>query len=562
MNYIIFIAYKPYVMKKFIFIVTLLIIRNAVSAQTMQQAIQHIIEDNGIAGIQLVYTANGKTTAINAGVGKEGTKKNITINTIFRAGSLGKSVFAYAVMRLSDRGLINIDTPLLHYIGSYERFDAANVRFAKITARMVLSHTSGLEFYGDSTAKLVAEPGKVFSYSSEGYHFLQQVVEKVTGKPLEDIIQEQVFKPLGMANSSYLKSSKTDAAIIGDDDLEPNAAFSLYTTAADYNTFLEALLNHKDIKFATAQQMFSKQSDAQWLGHDTTKADSYIDWGLGVGLQQNERGSAIWHWGSVLVTFNSFYIAFPDTKQSLVYFINSVAGLRAANEIVNLLLGKQTTWATKWLQLGYDEPETMLKLHQAMRARGFAKAGLVSDHLKKQGRHFTRRDVEYFGNALLKQGKTAQSMAIFNQNTKLYPKDAAVYNNLASVYLKLGDKPSALKNYRRSYVLDTANTNVAYHIKALESRVALTKAHLTAFEGKYKLSIMDGIFMEVKLMGNGLTIEVPGGVKDAFFYPVSATEFLNDESGFTLKFNKDIKGNVSNILIHTKNTVDVWEWVK
>ncbi|TSD63416.1 serine hydrolase [Inquilinus sp. KBS0705] len=549
-------------MKKFTLVIVVCIICNMASAQTTQQAIRDIINDNGVSGIQLVYTAKGKTLAINTGVAKEGTAKTISNSTIFRAGSLGKSVFEYAIMRLTDRGLINIDTPLLHYIGTYKRFDSKDPRFAKITARMVLSHTSGLEFYGDTTSKLVADPGKVFSYSSEGYHFLQVVEEKITNMPLEDMMQQEVFKPLGMRNSSYIKSSKTDPEVIGEDDLEPNAAFSLYTTAADYNAFLQALINHTGLELATAQQMFTKQSNAQWLGHDTTEADKYIDWGLGVGLQQNEQGKAIWHWGSVMVTFNSFYIAFPDKKESLVYFTNSITGLRAANEIVNLLLGKQTTWATKWLKLGYDEPETMLQLHKAIRKQGYANARLVFADLQKRGLKFTQRDIEYFGNTLLKQGKTAQSMVVFNQNAKLYPKDATVYNNLASVYLKLGNRPLALKNYRMSYALDTANTNVAYHIKALQSKVVISKSQLAAFAGKYKLNIMEGIFMDVKTKWPGLTIEVPGGVKDALFYPVSATEFLNDENGFTLKFNKDANGKVASILIHTKNTVDVWERVK
>jgi len=549
-------------MRKAIGVIALLFTSAILNAQKTQQAIRNIINDNGVTGIQLTYTANGKTFNYDSGVVSEHSAKKIVTNTIFRAGSLGKSAFAYAVMRLSDRGLINIDSPLLHYIGSYKRFDATDPRLAKITARMILSHTSGLEFYGDSTAKLIAEPGKVFSYSSEGYYFLQNVVEKIVNKPLEIIMQQEVFKPLNMTSSSYVKSAKADTEMLGDDDFEPNAAFSLYTTAADYNTFLQALINGKGLKIITVEKMFNKQSDALWLGHDTTKADNYIDWGLGVGLQQNEQGRAIWHWGSIMGSFNSFYIASPDRKQSLVYFTHNITGLRIAPEIINLLLGKQTTWATQWLKLGYDQPETMAELHQQIRKQGFRNTSTVFDRLKKAGYQFTQRDVEFFGNTLLKQGKTAQSLAIFNQNSKLYPKDAAVYNNLASVYLKLDNKPLALKNYKLSFALDTTNSSVAYHIKALQTKVRLSPAELAIFKGKYKLNVMDGIFMDVKILGNRLTIEVPGGVKDALFYPISATEFLNDESGFTLKFNKDATGKASSILIHTKNTVDVWERVK
>jgi len=549
-------------MKNIAFTIVLLLICLAASAQSIQQNLQSIIDDNNVSGIQLVYTNSSRTTAYNAGAAKEGAAKTVTSNTIFRAGSLGKSVFAYAIMRLYDRGVISLDTPLLHYIGSYNRFDKSEPRFSRITARMVLSHTSGLEFYGDSTAKLIGEPGKAFCYSSEGYFFLQKVIEKLTGMPLEDMMQQEVFKPLNMTASTYIKREGFDNEMLGEDNFDPNAAFTLYTNATDYNIFLQALINNTGLKPATAKLVFTQQSDAQWLGKDTTKADNFIDWGLGVGLQRNENGNAIWHWGSIMNTFNSFYMAFPDKKQSLVFFTNSVAGLRVANEVVNLLFGKQTTWAMPWLRLGYDHPETMMELHKNFRSQGFVNAGAVFTKLKKAGYQFSARDVEYFGNALLKQKKMKPALAIFNENAKLYPADAAVYKSLGRVYLASGNKPLALKSYKRSLILDTANMAVAYHIKALENKVNLTPAQLAAFEGKYKLNIMEGIFMDVKAKGNGLTIDVPGGNKDSVFLPVSAYEFLNDDTGFTLKFNKDGSGNVTSILIHTKNTVDVWERYK
>ncbi|MET3981337.1 CubicO group peptidase (beta-lactamase class C family) [Mucilaginibacter sp. UYP25] len=159
-------------MKNIIYCLFLLAVCSSVRAQgNKRKMLDHVIDDNYLAGIQLAYSAKGKTTLYNAGVGKRGQTKKINANTVFRAGSLGKAVFAYAIMRLYDKGLIHIDTPLLAYIGTYNRFDSTDKQYGKITARMVLSHRSGLaEFseFGSAKVKLLFEPGGLFRLLGRG----------------------------------------------------------------------------------------------------------------------------------------------------------------------------------------------------------------------------------------------------------------------------------------------------------------------------------------------------------------------------------------------------------
>ncbi len=304
-------------MKRIAFLLSLLFPYADIAQQTKLQLLQQIIQDANLPGIELATTINGETTAYNAGVGADGLTRKITFQTIFRAGSLGKCVFAYAVMRLYDRGVLSLDTPLMSYIGSYKRFDPTDPRYSMITARMILSHSSGLaefqEYDTGEPVKLLFAPGSSFAYSGEGYWFLQKVIEKLTGKPLETLMQDEVFKPLHMLHSTYVQSAGIDASVIGPENKDlawmiPNAAFTLLTNAHDYNTFLQALIRGKGLKPATQKLMFSKQSNAQWYGRDTTEADARINWGLGFGLQQNEMGKMIWHWGST-GDFYSFFMA-------------------------------------------------------------------------------------------------------------------------------------------------------------------------------------------------------------------------------------------------------------
>src|SRR5882724_169192 len=176
----------------------------SIAACPQSNQVKQIIQEANVSGLQLIYTRDNKTHVINEGVTTNDSPKKITTNTIFEAASLSKTVFAYIFFRLYDRNIISLDTPLLNYIGSYERFKSADPRYNKITARMVLRHTTGLPNWGnDSGVSLIFQPDSCFSYSGEGYLFLQKVIEKKLNKSLNEIAQEEVFVPLKMESSSY-----------------------------------------------------------------------------------------------------------------------------------------------------------------------------------------------------------------------------------------------------------------------------------------------------------------------------------------------------------------------
>ena len=116
---------------------------------------------------------------------------------------MGKQVFAYAVLQLVDAHKLDLDCPLKQYVSE----DAPKGEYGeRITARHILSHSSGLPNWRDADEPLVPafEPGTKFRYSGEGFYYLQRVVEKITGVSSEAYMQERIFKPLGMNSSTYL----------------------------------------------------------------------------------------------------------------------------------------------------------------------------------------------------------------------------------------------------------------------------------------------------------------------------------------------------------------------
>ncbi|WP_166647941.1 serine hydrolase [Hymenobacter sp. UV11] len=325
-----------------------------------------LLKRHHVPGMQLVYTKGSLVTAYNLGVRVAGTRQPVTAATTFEAASLGKEMLAYVALRLHDRGLLDLDKPLLEYY-NYPRL-RGQPRAARITARMALAHTTGLPNWAVNpttpawkTAALTLKyaPDSCWNYSGEGYTFLQKTLEHLTGKSWEKLATEEVFIPLGLKNSSFrwqpafaaTASAGHDAAgkpTPIDHFAAPNAGFSLYSTAADYNRFLQAFRTGKGLKVATAHLLQTPATAADRCGQPASKADPYIAWAYGVGLATTSQGLAQWQWGDN-GNFKGFFMVLPGKQESLLLFTNSANGQQVVDEVLRLFFGPGQYWATQWL---------------------------------------------------------------------------------------------------------------------------------------------------------------------------------------------------------------------
>lgn len=316
------------------------------NTRDLLEEIEMIRTGNHIPGMQVVHTKGGRTQIYSLGTKNADTDDAVTSHTLFQCASLSKTVMAYAVLRLYNKGVISLDIPLETYL-KYPRL-SEEPEGNKITARMVLSHTSGLPNWSKprgSKLTVAFKPGKGYRYSGEGYLFLQKVVEHLTQKTLEQIAEEEVFEPLGMKESSYVyRSSMRENYSNGHTDEKPvairkfteaNGAFSLITTAVDYSTFVQkALLEGEGLQPETHSMMLDSLVDKK----------KNLKNGLGVMMQYNERGKGIYHTGSN-PGFRSFFFAYPATGESIVCFTNSTNGAKIRKELATLILDKQTFWS-------------------------------------------------------------------------------------------------------------------------------------------------------------------------------------------------------------------------
>ena len=272
----------------------------------------------------------------------------VTADSVFQAASLGKPVFAYAVLKLARQGHIDLDAPVMTYLpqGYRHRFDplraepvdvVTDPRLQAVTVRMLLNHTSGLPNWASGPLTFEASPGTAWHYSGEGYLLLQRAVEAVTGQSLDEFMAAQVFGPLAMHDSSYVRNGRTTRDPVAGTKANgapratmalttPVAAFTLHTTAADYGRFLAALLDDEAVlKAVTAAPVEADRA----LG---------LGWGPGWGVEDDAGERYLWQWGNN-PGYRGFAIASPGTKDGLVLLTASENGLALAEPVARKVMG-------------------------------------------------------------------------------------------------------------------------------------------------------------------------------------------------------------------------------
>ena len=279
----------------------------------LERDIAGIMKKAGVPGLAIAVIRGGKTTWLHGfGMKEVTTNQPVTGETVFEAASLSKPLFTCGVLKLVEQGKLGLDVPLTTYLP--KPFVAGDERLAKITARIVLSHRTGFPNWpaDDGSVSIYFTPGERFSYSGEGYIYLQRVVEKITGKPLNEYMTEAVFTPLGMSSSSYVWRPDFDAltATGHDSDGKPTelekpaealAASTLNTTARDYALFVEAILTGKGLKSATLREMEKAEIALDpecriCIRQEPKQLSENLFWGLGWGIERKDGTDALWHW--------------------------------------------------------------------------------------------------------------------------------------------------------------------------------------------------------------------------------------------------------------------------
>lgn len=184
--------------------------------------LQNILEQHNIAGMSVAVTDKDSIIYAN-GFGVESVERpqlKSTPETLYKIASVSKVFNAANTMCLLDQGLLDLDTPVKHYIPELElsKPGAADI----VTLRHLLTHTAGFtdDIYKNGprderdlgrrvaelfpTLKMFSMPGDgVFLYSNYGFVLASYLAERVTGKTYSALVKENIIQPLGMDKTFY-----------------------------------------------------------------------------------------------------------------------------------------------------------------------------------------------------------------------------------------------------------------------------------------------------------------------------------------------------------------------
>jgi len=414
--------------------------RETANFSAVDLLVQEQVNDQAITGAVLVVGHGGKIVHQKA-FGLRATSPRaeaMTLDTIFDLASLTKVVATTpSVMRLIQYGQVRLDEPVAHYIPDF----GMNGKDA-VTVRQLLTHYSGLRpdidlnppWVGRDSAfrlaheeKLQAPQGSIFIYSDTNFIVLGELVQRLSGMPLDQYASVHIFQPLGMKHTRYLpppewknKIAETFApdrkqilrGVVHDPRADRMGGVAghagVFSTAGDLALYAQALISRKQIldgdiieKMTTPQQP-PNATEVRGLGWDIDSSFS------------SNRGSLlpVGSFGHTGYTGTSLWID-PYTNTYVILLTNSV--LPRQGPAIISLRSRVATAVAALLKLDV----TAADREKQLAITGYNEAATASRRLAARNGHvLTGIDVlEQDNFASLKQDKTQMTIGLLTNNT-------------------------------------------------------------------------------------------------------------------------------------------------
>ncbi len=364
----------------------------------IDETVMRLMKAAEVPGVGLALFNDGKLAYLRA-YGVRNKEKNLplTADSVMSGASFTKVAFACLVLQLADKGKLDLDKPVYQYLPKplpdYPNYAdlADDPRYKRITARMLLSHTSGFPnwraFEDDRKLKIHFEPGSRYAYSGEGIDLLQLVIEAITKQPLEQLMQEHVFQPFGMTRTSMVWQDRFESdyangyneygrSLGPQKRLKADAAGSLLTTPHDFAAFIQAVMAGKGLSKEMREQMLRAQiqilskHEFPTLENETTDENKPIrlSYGLGWGLYWTPFGEAFFKEGHD-DSWRNYTVCFDKQGTGILIMTNSGNGEGIYEALLESLL-KNTFTPIVWEGFTpYDQlpPRAPLKQHTEVR---------------------------------------------------------------------------------------------------------------------------------------------------------------------------------------------------
>jgi CubicO group peptidase (beta-lactamase class C family) len=356
-----------------------------ISIAEAESTARNILTQNHVTGAQIAILNHGRVVWSFA-FGLRDRAQNLPMQTTTTtwAASITKGAFGVYVMQLVEQNQLSLDEPIarllpqpLDHYDPYRNTAADLVhdpRWLAVTPRMLLSHTSGLANFvflePDKKMHLHFAPGSSFAYSGEGLNLLQFVIEQRLHQPLDQLMQQALFTPLGMTQTSMLWQPRFAADVADRYDLNenfiahtrrdrPRAAGSMTTSVEDLARFTSALMDGRILKPASLHTMLTPvvriDRVRQFPTFDQPKGTEGsavgLAYGIGWGLLTHTRfGPAFFKEGHGEGAQN-YMICFTSHRDCMILLTNSDNGELAFRPLLEAIFGDTVT---PWKWESYD----------------------------------------------------------------------------------------------------------------------------------------------------------------------------------------------------------------
>jgi CubicO group peptidase (beta-lactamase class C family) len=289
---------------------------------------RHTIEERmkalNVPGVSVAVIRDYKIEwAKGYGLGDVATKRPVTTDTLFLAGSISKPVASAGALSLVEQGKVKLDDDVNSYLKSWKVPENEFTKEQKVTLRRLLSHTAGLTVHGfpgysaassvptipqildgvkpANTAAVRVDllPGSMFRYSGGGYTVAQLMMIEVTSVPFQDFMQRAVLEKAGMRQSTYENPLPQRLAAVAASGYKSNgdvvpgryhtypemAAAGLWTTASDLARFVIEIQKSREgrsnriLKQATIEEMLRPEKQNYGLGFEINERNGLKQFG-------------------------------------------------------------------------------------------------------------------------------------------------------------------------------------------------------------------------------------------------------------------------------------------
>lgn len=327
------------------------------------------MREKHIAGATFVFVVDNRPFFSKGyGYADVAEKKKVDPNaTMFRVGSVSKLFIWTAIMRLVEEGKLDLDADVNKYLGDVKIPDTYP---EPITLKHLLTHTPGFEDHviglfsrtaddlrplgeilGERLPARVRKPGELASYSNHGTALAGYIIEKVSGAPWEQYIEDNILKPLGMAHTTVRqpvpkeligdlsKGYKYERGKFVEQDFEyvpPAPAGSMSASAGDMARFMIAHLQDGEYE----QARILKPETARQMRTSLFTHDPRIE-GMAYGfMRMNYAGEQIVEHGGDTIAFHSFFVMLPERKSGFFVSYNTTTAGAARDQLLRALLDR------------------------------------------------------------------------------------------------------------------------------------------------------------------------------------------------------------------------------